>query len=290
MKPVEKTEMHCTWTALRLGVVIALLFSWAATPARAQQQTGSRIGIAWGALHLKHQDLIHSPFVHGGMAPTSVALQYERSGRRVHMARVAYSTVTSRLTAPYPIQMGGHEHATLPHRYHLLEATYQWGLRLNWPASDRHSAAVGAAVRLDLQATDYNYGVENNFGYFMGPSLNAWYGHSLALYDGTRLAARVLTPLLSWVARSPYLVNDDRFIENISSNSPAATVLAFLADGRLAGFDQLQRIDFALELERVLHGRFALGTAYRLEWLRMPEPRTLTSVRNSIELTTTIRM
>jgi hypothetical protein len=257
------------------------------SPASPQEQPRSRVTIAAGAAHLAHQDLIHTPFVHGGVAPLSLGVRYERSGDWVHFAEGGYRALTSRLTRPYPILHGGHSHESPPHRYHFVDAASGLGRRV--PAGSGRTAALGAALRLDLQAADYSYGVEPNFGYFISPSLDLWYRRELGLPAGGRLSGRAMAPLLSWVARSPYGVNDDRFIENIEPGRPLPILVAFLADGELAGWDRLQRLDVAIDFHRPLVRRLDLGAAYRFGVLRHAEPRPLTVVRNALDLTTSIR-
>jgi hypothetical protein len=253
----------------------------------AQEEPRHRMTIAAGATHLSHQDLIHTPFVHGGVSPLSLSIRYERAGPWVQLAEGGYHTLTSRLTEPFPILHRGHEHDNPPHRFQVIDGGYGLGRRL--PAGASRSAALGAAVRVDLQATDYNYGFEPNFGYFISPSLNLWYRHELDLSAGRRLSGRAMAPLVAWVARSPYMVNDDQFIENIESGRPLTILAAFLADGELTGWDRLQRLDVSLDYHHPVLRRLDAGVSYRFGVLRHTRPRPLTTVRNSIDLTTSIR-
>jgi hypothetical protein len=252
-----------------------------------QEPPKNRMTIAAGMTHLVYQDLIHTPFVHGGVSARSLNVGYERSGQWVQFAAGGYHSLTSRLTEPYPILHRGHAHENPPHHYHLVDFVYGLGRRLF--LDDRQEGALGTALRLDFHATDYNYGFEPNFGYFISPSLNLWYRHELGLSAKGRLSGSVTAPLVSWVARSPYLVNDDQFIENIRSGKPLSIVAAFLADGELTGWDRLQRLDVSLEYHHPLFRRMEAGVSYRFGVLRHSEPRPLTMIRNSLDLTTSIR-
>jgi hypothetical protein len=253
----------------------------------AQVGTANRIGVSTGITHLAHQDLIHTPFVHGALSPVSFAVFYHRDGARRHFAEVRYSALDSRLTEPYPIIYEDHWHGSLPHIYVLLDGLY--GLGVNLPAAENHGAALGAAFKLDLQAADYNYGLEYNFGYFLSAGLNAWYQQELRLSPKHRVSGRAMAPLVSWVARSPYLVNDDQFIENIASESRLGAARAFLADGELASWDRLQRLDLSLDYEYAVTSRVDLGASYRFAYLHSRDPRPLTSLQNSLGLITSYR-
>jgi hypothetical protein len=267
-------------------VIVLLLVSGAAGAAAAQDGHGRRITLAAGALYVAHQDLSHTPLVHGGMTPFSLELRFERLGRWQHFLAANVSTVESRRGDAYPILFDDHGHYTHPHAYVFFDASYGIGRRI--PARGG-SAALGAAARLDLHATDYSYGVEKNFGYFISPSLDLWYRHEIEFGSRHRASARVQAPLVAWVARSPYMVNDDQFIENIASNAPLRIAFALLADGELAGWDRMQRIDLGLDYHYRLSRRLGVGASYRLAFLRDEEPRPLTSVRSSVDLTTSFR-
>jgi hypothetical protein len=267
-------------------MTVVLLLSGGAGIVMAQDGYESRISMAAGAARVSHQDLTHTPLVHGGTTPLSLGIRFERIGRWQHFASAHLSSVQSRRGEPYPILFDDHGHDTHPHAYDFFDASYGIGRRVPVRTG---TAALGAAARLDLHATDYSYGVETNFGYFISPSLDLWYRHEIDLGSRHRASARAQAPLVSWVARSPYMVNDDRFIENIASNDPLRIALAFLADGELAGWSRMQRLDLGLDYHYVLSRRLGVGTSYRFAFLRDTEPRPLTSVRSSVDLTTSIR-
>jgi hypothetical protein len=281
-------EVYMLGTFIRsLGTMtVVLLLSGGAGVVMAQESYASRITIAAGASHVSHQDLTHTPLVHGGTTPRAPGIRFERIGRWQHFVEASVTSVASRRREPFPVLHGDHGHDTAPHAYVFADASYGVGRRVPAPAG---SAAVGAAARLDLHVTDYSYGVEKNFGYFISPSLDVWYRHEIELGSRQRVSARAQAPLVSWVARSPYMVNDDRFIENIASNDPLRIALAFLADGELAGWSRTQRLDLGLDYHYLLSRRLGVGASYRFAFLRDSEPRPLTSVRSSVDLTTSIR-
>jgi hypothetical protein len=267
-------------------MTILLLLSGRAGIVTAQDRHERRITIAAGASHVSHQDLTHTPLIHAGTTPRSFGLRFERLGGWEHFVAASLSSVESRRGGRYPVLHGDHQHDTDPHAYVFADASFGVGRQVPVPAG---SAVLGAAARMDLHATEYSYGLEKNFGYFISPSLDLWYRHDIEFGSRHRVSARAQAPLVSWVARSPYMVNDDRFIENIASNDPLRIALAFLADGELAGWSRMQRLDLGLEYHYLLSRRLGVGASYRFAFLHDSEPRLLTSVRSSVDLTTSIR-
>lgn len=247
------------------------------------------LAFSWGAMQLAHQDLVHTPFVHGGTSPISFALSYDHAGTRwTHFAEGRYGALASRLGEPYEISHGDHGHDDPPHGFLLFEAAY--GVGRTVASGVRHSAAAGASLRVDLQAVFYRYGVHDNFGYFFSPGLNVWYGRFHRLGASHALKGRVEAPVVSWLARSPYMVNDDRFIENIASNDPLTTALAMLAGGEPVTWNRLQRIYAVLEYEYAVSTRIGLGASYRFTFTRSSEPRPLISYQSNLNLTAAVRL
>lgn len=248
----------------------------------------NRLGIALGGSYLAHQDVVHTPFVHGGTSPISFGLSYARTGQRwVQFAEARYSAFESRLGVPFEVDHGDHHHTSAPHGLVFLEAIYGVGRVAS--SGMAHSSAVGASARMDIQAAFYRYAGHDNFGYFMGPSLNLWYGRAHRLTPRHVVTGRIEAPLVTWLARSPYMVNDDRFIENIASDDRLKTVLAFLGDGKLVTWDRLQRLHAALDYEYALSRRFSAGLSYRFAFTRSTDPRPLVSYQTSLNLTTSVR-
>jgi hypothetical protein len=267
-------------------MAVLLLLSGGAGIAMGQEKHERRITVAAGASQVSHQDLTHTPLIHSGTTPRSFGLRFERLGGWQHFVSATLSSVESRRGGSYPVLHGDHGHHTDAHAYVFADASFGVGRRVPAP---KGSAVLGAAARLDLHATDYSYGLEKNFGYYISPGLDLWYRHDIELGSRHGVSARAQAPLVSWVARSPYMVNDDRFIENIASNDPLRIAFAFLADGELAGWSRRQRLDLGLDYHFALTRRFDVGASYRFVFLRDSEPRPLTSVRSSVDLTTSIR-
>jgi len=84
----------------------------------------------------------------------------------------------------------------------------------------------------------------------------------LAIYK-----AVFFTFFISWLARSPYLVNDDEFIENTSSHSGFKTFTSFIGDGKLVSWNSWQSFDLEIKYLSHLNKKWQLGAAYLFEFI-----------------------
>ena len=96
-------------------------------------------------------------------------------------------------------------------------------------------------------------------------------------------------PLMSWLARSPFSINDDEYIENTTQNSGIGTFFAFLADGQLATWDKLQYLDFDCHYEYLLNQKWSLKGRYAFSFIHVQVPRPMTSVQNNFNITGTLK-
>lgn len=103
----------------------------------------------------------------------------------------------------------------------------------------------------------------STFGYLH--QLQAGMAASLqqALGKRFKVEAGIQFPLLLWVARSPYVLNDDDFIEQQSSHNALRTLAATFADGNLASPWQYSQIRLEASGTWQLSKRFQCGFQWR---------------------------
>ncbi|MCK7488342.1 MAG: hypothetical protein MZU97_24735 [Bacillus subtilis] len=98
------------------------------------------------------------------------------------------------------------------------------------------------------------------------------------------LAATLQLPLIAWLARSPYLVNDDEFIENISSHSGLKNLYGFYRGWRNGSpGTKCKRLTLELKYEYSLNERWGLSAAFQFDFVHVSQPRNLLSFRNSLD-------
>src|SRR5690606_20164528 len=105
--------------------------------------------------------------------------------------------------------------------------------------------------------------------------------------DRTHLHAGLSLPLLSWVARSPYALNDDDFIEDQRSHKTMPTLGACIAGGRWASFGSFRRALLVLGADHRVAPQWSLGVNYSLEYLDVSKPARLISYRNGLDVAIT---
>ena len=150
--------------------------------------------------------------------------------------------------------------------------------------SERSNTIIGAGISADVQLLNYVYGRIGSFGYYSAFGLNIYARQEFKMNERSQLTGTLSLPLFAWLARSPYLVNDDEFIENISSHSNLKTLGAFIADGELVTWNSWQSIDFEGKYTFDLSGKWALGAAYLFKFIHASEPRNLVSLQNTLVL------
>lgn len=282
--PLTAAGKICGICLRRLLTFILLIFTLSLY---AQDSKYNSIRFAGGLSLLNYQDLVHSPFVHNSTSAYHAGFGYERHKKLLHFAEASYQVHSASVTKPYLIEHEGHHHHALPHYFIFMKGAY--GLGGSVYAQKNHSILLGGSVEFDLQMARYNFGADNSFGYHLQPSLNIWARYNYAISDKHNLHGRLDVPVMSWLARSPYLVNDDIFIENISSHKGFRTMLAFLGDGKLSTWNKLQKVYAEAGYQYNILDKWSIGASYQWTFIRSTEPRTRISFQQNILLNTTIK-
>ena len=187
------------------------------------------------------------------------------------------------VTEPYTFYSEGEERSALPHQFIFVDLDYVLGKTLSGPGNMKIS--LGGLFSSDIQTMNYVYGRVGNFGYFAALGLGLSLDMEYSTGEKGKFSSSLLLPLVSWLARSPYLVNDDAFIENQRSHSGIKSFFAFLEDGNLVALDRLQRLDIEFGYSRNISNRMSLGMRYIFGLIHTRQPRNLLSYSNHIELT-----
>lgn len=143
---------------------------------------------------------------------------------------------------------------------------------------------VGGLFAADIQAMNYAYGRTSSLGYYASFGLGAFGKYAYTINEKNNLSASLQIPLFYLMARSPYLVNDDEFIENTYSHSGFKTFMAFIGDGNFVTWNRLQTFDLDLKYTHSLNRRWNLGAAYLFEFVHAVQPQNLLSYRQSLNL------
>lgn len=240
----------------------------------------NRLRLDYGYGYYARQDQVFSPFVHSDGSALNTKVSWQRSARLQQFTELEFGSYNPILVPSYTYDT---DKQTYPHSFLLVNLTY--GLGKDVGIGARSSAlTLGGFFESDVQASTYNYARNGSFGYFASFSLGGWASYSYRINDKHTVGARMLLPLVSLVARSPYLVNDDEFIINTYSHSGLKTFFAYVGDGSVQTLNKVQQAELSVNYQYELNDRWSLGTAYGFRFLHSAEPLSLVSYRNTFYL------
>lgn len=248
------------------------------------QDLKNNISFNTGVGYIMRQDLIFSPFIHKDFASINVGLRYERKSKYYQTADIRYSSFNPILKDSYEYRDNGKNNTTTPHHFTIIDIDYSFGKEIG--KRDKSSTIVSGLFSMDIQSLNYSYGRSSSFGYHSVIGLGGMIRQEYNINDRSKITGQFALPLFNWFSRSPYLVNDDEFIENTFSHSGIKTFLAFLGDGQLVTLNKLQTFDLSLSYCFTLNKRWNVGTTYLFEFIHTNEPQTLISFKNSLFIST----
>lgn len=255
---------------------------------QAQRDSLPQLTLSFGPAHLSRQDLLFSPFVHNDVAPFTMGLRYEKNKKVHQFVRLDYAGFSAGIVTPYDYLLDGAAETAYPHSFTFIGLDYGQGYWIG--GNDKTQSLLGGSINVDIQAMTYQYGRFSFFGYYANFGLGAWYKHIFQLTDRHRLTAQIEVPLVSWMARSPYLVNDDEFIENIYSHNGFTTFFAYLGDGELVTWNKLQTVNAGLEYQYALSDKWTIGAGWQFAFIHASKPLALTSVQNNLSVVVGLRL
>ncbi len=269
--------MHRIGYPFTLLIVFFCFFS----PLYAQQQA-NRLSLALGIGHLSRQDQIFSPFVHRDVSPFHLSLQYERDKKLKQKAQLSFSQFNPSIGNLYTYWRADPEETftTAPHSFILVNIDY--GLAWKIRKSEPWQISIGGMLQNKIQASSYNFGSFGGFGYLASLGIGPWLETDFHLSEKRQLSASLSVPLLIWVARSPYLINDDEFMHNTYSHQWFKTFLAYLEDGHWETIHGFQNVDIQLTYRHALNAQWDLLGEYRFSFTHHKEPANFLSYQHMI--------
>lgn len=250
----------------------------------AQELKKKEWSISLGTGHLSQQHLVFSPFVHQDISFLNLGLSYSRQANFYQQYRLTVANFSSMVAEPFLFREYDEVQTANPHSFTFVNLDYVLGKTLK--RGQTSGFTVGGLLSAKIQANNYVYGRFSNFGYFSTFGLGVFgkYDYMPGARNKFSFTARV--PLVSWLAQSPYLVNDDEYIENTYSHSGITTFFNFIADGEATSWNRLQYLDLEARYQYRLSDRWALGAAYAFEFIHSSEPRSFWSFRNGLMFST----
>lgn len=245
-----------------------------------KQEKKNMLSLNLGPSYMARQDLIFSPMIHKAFTGLNVGIAYTRQAKLFQKASLRYGNFNPMVSGPYDFTIHGDMHTAYPHSFSVIDLDYLVGKKVK--ESGKSTFVFGGLFVMDVQAMNYVYGRTSSFGYYSMLGLGMFGRHQYALNKKSTITTTLQLPLIVWLARSPYLVNDDEFIENTSSHSGFKTFTSFIGDGEFVTWNKLQTFDLDIKYTYNLNGKWKLGAGYVFEFIHSSQPRNLLSYRQSI--------
>ncbi|MDF1564354.1 MAG: hypothetical protein P1V51_15010 [Deltaproteobacteria bacterium] len=242
----------------------------AAAPRRAHT-----LSFGWSPRFMARHDEIFSPRTTRGASALGLTLGHSWEGPRLsHHTRVDFSMAQASTQPAYEYLMWprGEVYTTTPTPFTFVRVDHAALRRVELPG--RLTLHLGGAVDLDFQQFDWVWHPFALGGYAGIFGLDARAELEADLGARHRLRLGLSTPLLAWVARSPYSVTDTQLIWNNRENDPFRTIFRYIAGGTLRTLNQHQALRMQVTYGYQVTPRLGLSlTAHgRVNHLTVPRP------------------
>jgi hypothetical protein len=268
-------------TLYQLKIKITILLLWLVCQFVWAQNA---LELAYGFHYYQRQDLTFSPLIFKGSAPLNLGLNYQKSGEKSQTSVGFHlSGFASRSVAAFDYTKWNESEplTTLPSNFWLIGLGVSH-LRRVGGAAGRTAWYAGLSLDVQLGALFYDFGEYGAFGYTTIASLSPTVAGKWNLGEKNSLQFSAKLPLLNWLARSPYAINDDDFIERQSSHRGLKTLLRLSADGHLASLGEVQAGSFSAKFQRKINEKWTASLGYDFALLRSQDPHPLTAIENGV--------
>jgi hypothetical protein len=273
----SKYPMMMILSVKHFSLILLIFFNYISASAQDSLKK-NEFRLSTGIGVITRQDRIFSPLLHNDLTLISPAIEFTREARLYQDASLRFAMFDPIASNSFEYMKNGERESTSSHSF--IFARLRYSLGKTW-TGEKSSLTAAMMVQADIQALTYVYGRISSFGYFasIGPGIMGKYQYRAG--EKGRVSARLALPLLSLYARSPYLVNDDEYIENISSHSGIKTFMAFIDDGEWVTWDKLQKFDISLGYDYDISEKWGLGGGWMLDFIHTQLPRKLVSSQNT---------
>ena len=264
----------------KLILSLALFYMVTIPNLMGQTAKTKRLGLHWGVGNLQRQDIRFSPFVHKPWSAFNLGLSYEHQGEQFHRVYARFGWYKAMVGKPYSyvntIENPPQEYETLPHNFNILDLDYTLGFSID--KTSKAELFLGGKVRNLINQGPYDYGNSAVGAYNFSFGLDLWSGFHYKISKKHLVKAELSIPVITWVAASPYLGQNDEYIMNSSSLSTMKIVGSYISAGEIQSWGKLQRIDFqAGYLSCILPWRWQ--SVQSLVWSLLVQPVSVLIIR-----------
>ncbi len=274
---------------IRIALTLFICFICSVARTQDTMEYRNRFQVGDGIHYLASQDQIFSPFILTDVSLMNVWIAYQHQNKYLQMAEIQFGTFDPvyQSTFSYFTNPDSEELVTNKNDFTCVKVNYAIAKEIRSAA--KYKWHLGIMSEDTVHAQNYYAGFFSTFGYFASFGISAWSQFDYDINEKQTLHARAYTPLFAWVCRSPYLANDDVFINNISSHNGFKTFFAYVGDGSLKTVNHLQQFDLQLDYRYLICKQWELGAGYQFIFIHASEPLNLLVYQNGFNLFTSFK-
>lgn len=252
--------------------------------AQDQEESIHAVSVLYGLNQITRQDQLFSPMVYQDVSFRNITVRYvNENTNRCHTAEIFYAGYEAQWHETYTYLTGtdNEVQSTSPTFITLVGARYSFLKKMH--VTKQGSWAFGGITDNQINAVDNVYGAFGTFGYLGQFSVSPMVRRQF-VRERHELLLSAFFPIISWISRSPYALNDDEYIKNNADHNGFKTVFRYIGDGNIQTINNFQKINFHAAYSYRLSERWKLGGLYGMELLRSAEPKPLIALRNNFNV------
>lgn len=241
----------------------------------------NEIGLSWMPGFLAHQDLIASPMITDGFSALDFNLYFRRRTDFQHEANLRYGKYRPPPLEDYEFtikEVG--KVATEPHIFDFYSIHYSLGylipIKANW------KLYTGGIINMDYLNSTYVTGWSGVTTYIGTLGLGSQTTLVYPIANRFVLEGSLRLPLLSLVARSPYLANDDEYLMGLNPRSDIRTLINRFKAGHWESWGKYQAIHAKFLVRYSYTKRITFMGGYQFSFQAHHDPLTLLSYLHSL--------
>lgn len=224
--------------------------------------------------------------VYHAVSFTNLNLNYSNEkGKRIHLAEVEFNLYDASWHDQYDYQTGFDSIktvSTLPSGFTVV--TVRYGYLRYLSKTSAGTWYVGGMLDNQINSIDNQYGPAATFGYFAHFSLAPAILWKKQLNDRNGVYASACLPLITWVTRSAYAIQDDEYMQQNDDHNGLKTFFRYLGDGNLNLINRYQQLNVNAGYAYAAGSHWTIGGEYRFEFLHDSKPKSLTSYQHFINV------
>lgn len=266
----------------RIILLLEVLGIFIACTCYGQSAKHRTLGITYGYQHYSRQDYLFSPLVYNGTAPLNLQLSYDvnaaNSHQKAHLSFGMYN-LSAHDAYDFTEDFDGLEERTLyPSSFQMIRLGYGYERKF----SNNRNLVYKAGLRLDgqIEGMFFEMGFASTFGYTTTFALAPSVGADYRFNNKTSLSAQLSVPVIGFISRSPYALNDDDYIERQSSHNNLTTIINLIGDSDLRSFSTYRQVDMGVHFQHQLTRNTALRLGWQARWYEITEPKRVLALQN----------